>query len=135
LKNFAKSKAYFKQQLNVSLDIKNRFLTISALNSLGVVYLQCKELESALRCFSKSLFLINKFQDTTDIKVDLLVKQYFLVGDCYLKLNMLVKARDTFRGQLALLNGLLNQKQMDENSESESYFLEISKAQLNLGIN
>jgi tetratricopeptide (TPR) repeat protein len=134
LKSYVKSKAYFKEQLNVSLEIKNRFLTITALNSLGSIHMQCKEFEAALGCFNKSLILIKKFQETTNIKSDLLVKQYFFLGDCYLKLNMLIKSRDIFREQLNLLSSLLSSKDHGQSENNENYYLEISKTQLNLGM-
>jgi tetratricopeptide (TPR) repeat protein len=133
LSNYDEAKNYFKLQLSISLKMKNRVLTVHSLNSLGSLHLKSKEHEKALECFNKSLSLIQMLPSIPEPcqqqinKKRLLIKQYNLIGDCYLRLNQLQKARSYYQSQLEASNDIMGETE-DEN------LLNICKSKLNLAL-
>lgn len=149
LNNYDEAKNYFKLQLSISLKMKNRLLTIHSLNSLGNLHIKCKEYEKALECYNKSLSLIQLLPSTSSsltslnsqsasqtsttandvLKRNCLIKQYNLIGDCFLKLNQLHKSRSYYLQQLEVIaSDTSTQKTTNEN------FLNFCKAKLNLAL-
>jgi tetratricopeptide (TPR) repeat protein len=137
LDNNNEAKNYFKLQLSISLKMKNRVLTIHSLNSLGNLHAKCKEYDKALECFNKSLSLIQMLVTATEpsqqsfkselLKKQLLIKQYNLVGECYMKLNDPQKSRTYFIAQLEAAN--------DMNDEGDEEKLKnICKSKINLAL-
>ena len=137
LNNNDEAKNYFKLQLSISLKMKNRVLTIHSLNSLGNLHMKCKEGEKALECYNKSLSLIQmlvsvaepsqQLNKSEQLKKQLLIKQYNLVGECYLKLNQPQKSRSYFLAQLEAANQLIDEA-------DEEKLINICKSKLSLAL-
>ena len=137
LDNNDEAKNYFKLQLSISLKMKNRVLTIHSLNSLGNLHTKCKEFEKALECFNKSLSLIQMLVTASEtsqqsnkseqLKKQLLIKQYNLVGEIYMKLNEPHKSRTYFIAQLEAANDMI-----DESDEEK--LKNICKSKINLAL-
>lgn len=128
LDNSQEAQSYFKLQLSTSLKLKNRLLTLNSLNSIGNLHMKTHEYTKCLECYEKSLELINLLPNENQITKKLLLKQYKLIGECYLKLNNFNKSKEYFIKQYEISNEILSIEKDD------SSYLEICKAKFNLAL-
>ena len=102
LNRYEECLANFRQQLEVSLKMKDNVLVINANNSIGLAYNKIKDFKKSLEHFERSLELIEAAEDDSNILISkkLKLNQFNLIGECCLKLSMYEKARQNFMKQL-----------------------------------
>lgn len=122
LNRYEECLANFRQQLEVSLQMKDNVLVINANNSIGLAYNKTKDYARSLEHFERSLELINAAEDESNglASKKLKMSQFNLIGESCLKLAMYEKARENFMKQLQISYELSERQEKTDMASQKS---------------